>query len=389
MKYQVNEKKVAYFYTFLVMVLFSIPTYFAVVFSFEKELILKELALEKFTNDLERKIYSENMDLSRSVKIKFALFDDNMQIISSSLSEKLDYYDFKTYIDYPYMYYKQEIEYKNRYNARYIISEVQINYAKMIFIAILLFLVILANIYILNKVIIKNTARPYELMQKYTNSFFNDTMHELKTPLGVININLDLLVQKTEANKYTKRMKTALKQIQITYEDIEYHIKNKKVKYIKEKLNISSLLYSRIDFFEDVANSKAIYFDVNIDKECYVFMNSLEFQRVVDNTLSNAIKYSNPKNKIEIKLENKNDISRLSIKDYGHGIKNIKSAFNRFDRQDEVQGGFGLGLNIIKNIANKNGIKIDVETKVDEGSTFIYEFRNYKKKFLDGVEDDS
>lgn len=388
MKYQVNEKKVAYFYTFLVMILFSIPTYFAVVFSFEKELILKELALEKFTNNLERRIYSTNLDLSRSVKIKFALFDKNMQIISSSLSKDIEDFDFKTSIEYPYMYYKKELEYLNRYDARYIISEAQINYAKIIFIAILLFLVILANIYILNKVIIKNTARPYELMQKYTNSFFNDTMHELKTPLGVININLDLLVQKTETNKYTKRMKTALKQIQITYEDIEYHIKNKKVRYIKEKLDISKLLQSRVDFFEDVASSKAIEFYVHIDKNCFIFMNSLEFQRVIDNTLSNAIKYSNPKSKIEISLKNNSDESVLIIKDYGHGIKDIKKAFNRFERQDEVQGGFGLGLNIIKNIANKNGIKIDVNTKINEGTAFIYTFNNYKKKFLDGVEDD-
>lgn len=369
------------------MILFSIPVFFALSYAYENQLMVKEMELEKYSNKLEKRIYSEEVGFPRSVKINYALFNKSGDIQIYNLSKKLESYNFQTFVNYPYLYYKKYLN-NNVYNTSFIVYEVKIDYSKIILLATILFFTILINIVILNKSIIKNVTRPYELVQKYTNILFNDTMHELKTPLGIINLNLDLLARKHEDSKHIKRMKIASKQIQINYESIEYYIKNKKVKYSKEKVDLSQYLTSRVDFFEDIAISKFIEIKTQIEDGIYVFMNLLELQRIIDNTIINAIKYSKPNSNILVVLISDTQSCFLTIKDFGYGIKDTKSVFDRFSREDKTQGGFGLGLNIIKTICDKNGINITLKSKEDEGSSFMYEIEVYKKKFLDKLEDE-
>lgn len=385
MKY-LNETKVAYFYTFIILILFAVPTYFALSFALDKEVILKKTTIENYTKEIEQSIFSNKIPFTESVKIKYALFDQRGNKMFSNMLESLPEHNFISYSDYPYLYYKKDINY-NVYGISYIIAQIEINYYKVLFIASIIFVIILVNIYILNKVIIKNTARPYEIMQSFMNTFFNDTMHELKTPLGILNINLDLLIRKIEANKYTQRMKTALKQMQLTYEDIEYYIKNKNVNYVKTRVDLSEYTISRAEYFEDLAIAKEIEINVDIGEQIYVFINILELQRIIDNTLSNAIKYSDSQKKINITLHKDDDFAYLTIKDNGHGIYNVKKVFERFVREDETQGGFGLGQGIIKNICNKNDITISIDSTPNIGSTFSYRFAIYKMKLLDKVDE--
>ncbi len=369
------------------MILFTIPVFFALYFAYKNEIILKEMELEKYSNKLEKQIYLKEVGLERSIKVKYAFFDKKGEKLTYNLSTKIKDYDFRTLVNYPFLYYKKQLH-DNIYNISFMICEIKIDYSKVILLATIMFFVILINIIILNKSIIKNISKPYELVQKYTNILFNDTMHELKTPLGIINLNLDLLARNHLESKHIKRMKIALKQIQINYEAIEYYIKNKKLIYVKDKINLSEYLFSRVDFFEDIANSKFITIKTDIKENVYVFMNLLELQRIIDNTIINAIKYSKPNSKIIIKLSKNLHSCFLAIQDFGYGIKDTKSVFNRFSREDQTQGGFGLGLNIIETICNKNGIIIKLNSKENEGSTFIYKIELYKKKLLDKLEDE-
>ncbi|RXJ88118.1 sensor histidine kinase KdpD [Arcobacter sp. CECT 8985] len=387
MSFPTNETKVAYFYTFLLMILFTIPVYFTLSYALENEIIVKQMNLENFANELEKNIHSDEIGFARSVKVKFALFNKKDEPQIYNLSNDLENFDFKIFKSYPYIYYRKDIS-DNIYKISFIVCEAKLDYSKVILLATILFFIILINIYILNKSIIKNISRPYEVMQKYTNILFNDTMHELKTPLGIININLDLLSRKEGTSKYINRMKIAIKQIQINYESIEYYIKNKRVSYPKDKVNLSKYLAERIEFFEDIANSKFIKINVYIQDNINIFMNLLELQRIIDNTLINAIKYSKPNSKIDITLISTLELCALTIKDYGVGIKDVKKVFSRFSREDHTQGGFGLGLNIIKSICDKNNIIIELKSKEDEGSSFTYNFEIYKMRFLDRIENE-
>ena len=370
------------------MILFLIPNLFAIKVSIEKQYYEDSLELANCIDKVEKSIYIDELELPRSVKFKYGLYSQNHHKIISDLPYEPKTFFFETLVDYPYMYYQKNLE-PNKHGVAYVVCAMSVNYSMILFIASILFLVVLSIIYLANLIMIRNTTSPYKIMQKYTNDFFNDTMHELKTPLGVININLELISKTTTSTKHIKRIKAAAKQMQMTYEDIEYYIKNKKVSYTKEKINLSSFLKSRIDFFEDVTLPKMITFKIDIEQNLDIFMNTIEIQRIVDNTISNAIKYSNFKGDIEVKLlKIRDDFCELIVKDNGQGIKDTKAIFDRFKREDTVQGGFGLGLNIVQNICNKNDIEIGIKSSELKGSTFSYKISLYKIKFLDKARDE-
>lgn len=385
--YQSNDEgKVSLFYTILMMLLFMVPSYFAIKATIEKELFINKLALMDWTNEIEKSIQANNNELPRSVKFQFALYDQNHNIIVSYLKKKPPNFFFETFSEHPYLYYQKNID-NNAYSVAFITTAMRVNHSNIFMMATLLFLIILIVVYLLNRIIIRDTAVPYRIMQKYMDDFFNDAMHELKTPLSVINVNIELMDQLGQKSKHLNRMQAATKQMQVTYEDVEYHIKHKNIKYSKEQINISEFLKTRIAFFEDIALTKAIKIEQKIQKNLKVFMNKTELQRLIDNTLSNAIKYSHFQGEIELELfDDEEGKCYLKIKDYGVGIKDTKSIFDRFKRENHIQGGFGLGLNIVQNICLKNNIKIKIESKDTLGSTFMYEILLDKEKFLDKVE---
>ncbi|XPV53214.1 MAG: hypothetical protein ACNI3H_13540 [Halarcobacter ebronensis] len=79
-------------------------------------------------------------------------------------------------------------------------------------------------------------------------------------------------------------------------------IKKDRVEYKKQYLNFSEVLQVRLDFFEEIAKSNSLFFITNIEKDIYIKFNKTELQRIIDNNLSNAIKYSYAKSPIYIKL---------------------------------------------------------------------------------------
>ena len=95
---------------------------------------------------------------------------------------------------------------------------------------------------------------------------------------------------------------------------------------------------------------------------------------MIDNNLSNAIKYSKNSSNIYVSLKKEENSIKLIFKDEGIGIKDTSTIFERYYRGDKITGGFGIGLSIVKNICLKNSIKIDVESKENFGTTFIYTF---------------
>ena len=62
------------------------------------------------------------------------------------------------------------------------------------------------------------------------------------------------------------------------------------------------------------------------------------------------------------------------VKDYGVGIENVEKIFSRYYRENEAKGGFGIGLNIVKQIIDEENILLDVVSEVDKGTTFQYTF---------------
>ena len=205
--------------------------------------------------------------------------------------------------------------------------------------------------------------------------FLKNSVHEINTPLAIIRTNIDLLKMKIPENKYITNIESGSKTIQYIYDDLSYLIKKDRVLYEKEYLEFSEILKNRLEFFEEIVKSNSLYFIKNIEDDVYLKFNSVELQRVIDNNISNAIKYSFSKSAIHIKLYyiNDNEIE-FSVITNSKPIEDSNKIFEDFYRENKARGGFGLGLRIVKEICDKNFVTIEILSDKKE-TKFTYRFK--------------
>ncbi len=208
---------------------------------------------------------------------------------------------------------------------------------------------------------------------KDQDKFIKNAIHEINTPLSIIITNIDLFKLKVEDNRYLSKIEAGSKIIHNIYNDLAYLVKKDRIEYPKEQINFSQFLSARIDFFDEIASGNHIEINHEIEENVYIDFNETQLQRICDNSLSNAIKYSYQDTCVNIVLKIKKNTIVLSIENSGDDIKNTDKLFKRFYREDEARGGFGLGLNIIKEICGDNDVDIKVTSK-DRVTKFVYSF---------------
>lgn len=250
-------------------------------------------------------------------------------------------------------------------------------YESEIYVRLLVLLLIAVSIlFAIYLYLIRLFERPLVKMNENLDRFIKDSIHEINTPLAIISTNVELFCMKHGENKHLARIKAAAKSLSNLYNDMEYLIKQGGGHLLKEQTDLGDACRQRVEYFTEIADMKGIVFECFIDDGCTVFVNCAKLYRLIDNNLSNAIKYSNENSKIEVTLKKISDESAiLSFRDFGIGIENPDRIFDRYYREELSKGGFGLGLNIVKNICEDEKIKVSVSSKLDEGSEFIYEFQ--------------
>jgi len=211
---------------------------------------------------------------------------------------------------------------------------------------------------------------------KSQDNFIKHSIHEINTPLAVILTHIDIYKLKFEENKYIDKIEAGAKMIANIYDDLSYMVKKEHVAYEKEMLDFSDFLKERISFFHEIAKGNKHKISTCIDERVELYFSKVELQRVIDNNLSNAIKYAQKRSAIEVKLYKKMDTVKLEFWTKST-IKNPTRIFEAFHREDTLQenleDGFGLGLEIVHTICKKEEVEIEVESK--EGITlFSYSF---------------
>lgn len=364
----------------LTLAIAFIPIYFYLDASVENQRIKDKIGLQNYSDSVFKRIKNfeqENNDIfyyPRSNIYRSGIFKNSDKNIFATLKES----ELLTF-DTNFMEYENSICYKryfppNILNAAYVTVCKDINNTQIIYNVLILLLSITCLIFLSSFFIIKQSTEPYKKLNKYLDNFIKDAMHELKTPLGVARINLDMLAMKTDHNKYTSRINSALKNMTLVYEDLEYYIQRKLPHRQKKDIDLSSFLTRRIEFFKDLADAKNIKIITDIDDNVDIYFDEMELYRLVDNNLSNSIKYSKTDTLISISLKITKEYFVLTFKDKGVGIKDKSRIFNRYYRGDKISGGFGIGLSIVKKICDDNGVKIRVNSKVNRGSSFRYFF---------------
>jgi signal transduction histidine kinase len=205
------------------------------------------------------------------------------------------------------------------------------------------------------------------------DSFIKHSIHEINTPLAVIMTHLDILKMKFGENRYLSKIEAGTKMIANIYDDLSYMVKQDRFVYKKETINFSQFLKSRIDFFEEIASGNRHEIIVNIEKNIKVYFNETELQRVIDNNLSNAIKYAKKDTIIKIYLKEKSTKTLLEFETNSSKIEDTHRIFEAFHQVKALQNGFGLGLDIVASICSKNHVAVDVKSD-DDITIFSYLF---------------
>ena len=228
----------------------------------------------------------------------------------------------------------------------------------------LLSLIGVITIYIIYKV------RNKENLLKYKDKFIEHSVHEIKTPLAIINLNAQLRNKTFGEDKYSKKIEGALKTLENSYEDMTFLHTKDNIKYFIETLNLQEVLKDRIKYFEVIATTQNRKISFEMSNNIFLNLSKIELNRLIDNNLSNAIKYSDLESTIKIIL-NKNILEFHSI---GNPIKDTTEIFKKYSRENDSVGGHGLGLCIVKDICEKYNISIKVTSLENKTNIFSYIF---------------
>ncbi|WP_419743400.1 sensor histidine kinase [Paraclostridium dentum] len=214
--------------------------------------------------------------------------------------------------------------------------------------------------------------------------FSMNVAHELRTPLAVIKMKIDVFKKRKEHTKddYENLLEIIEKNNNRLSKVVEelLSICNMDSIEFKDEINLNNLIKSIINDLKYIAFEKNITIDLNnyIDENESINLYGSEdlLYRAIYNLIENSIKYNYENGYVKIDLSKDCDFVNITIKDSGIGIKeedyeNIFKPFFRVDKsRSRKVGGSGLGLSIVKNIISKHGGSIEV-LSCEKGSEFI------------------
>jgi len=216
----------------------------------------------------------------------------------------------------------------------------------------------------------KEKAFSDQLVQSQ-DAFIKQSIHEINTPLAVIMTQIDLYRHMHGEDRFLGHIEAAAKMIHTIYDDLRYMVRKERIDYPVTTIDIGAFLQGRMAFFESVIAANRLGVRTEIAAEVPVCMNEEELRRVVDNNLSNAIKYAYPDSTVDVELSRLAGAVELRFRTRSNPIDHPEKLFEPFYREADELSGFGLGLHLVKSICVKYGIATAIVSH--EGvTTFTY-----------------
>lgn len=373
------SRKYALIYTAMIAAVLIIPLITYIVFLLQIDEAKAELSLEKQAKKIIISMqHYKNSDqvyhFPRYQEYSAALYDKNFKSIFSTLEFEPLTFTAGFHHQKNNYYYIYEFADDYYFGATYLLVAKKHTHNKIYFFAFSVMAAIIAVLFIFSLLLLQNFSAPFEKMNTHLDNFIKDSMHEINTPLSIINLNADLFAAKYGENKYLWRIKAASKTLATIYSDMDYLVKQGRVKHQVKEIDFGEFVQNRVDYFQEVANMKNIKLITEISPDVSYHFSTTKLQRIVDNTISNAIKYSHDNSEVEITVKENDAVIMFKVKDHGVGIENIEKIFSRYYRENDAKGGFGIGLNIVKQIIDEEGIRLKVFSELNKGATFLYKF---------------
>lgn len=207
---------------------------------------------------------------------------------------------------------------------------------------------------------------------KHLKALLKRSYHELYNPLSVIKTSAEMYGYLHPKNRYVDTMYAASKSLHLIYEDLYYALETTKAPPPSDVIDLARFLQKRVEYFKLIAEVKNIRIELDVQSGSTIEIVSSDLQRIVDNTISNAIKYSFENTAIQISLTKKQKI-KLIITNHGSTIINPHYIFTEGYREAYHTIGMGIGLEIVASICNRHNIHAQV-TSAEGITTFTYIF---------------
>ncbi len=238
-----------------------------------------------------------------------------------------------------------------------------------------------------------------EELNKLKSDFISTVSHELRTPLAIVK-QLVMLVFEETAGPVNDKQRETLKRARDNIERLKNLIDNlldisrierDKLRLHYSLVNINALIKDSSDFFKKLAEERDISLKYYLPKEeVNLFVDVDRINQVLSNLINNAIKFTEEGGKIKIELKVLETKIRFGVIDTGFGIakSDLPLLFNKFVQVSKVASaekkGVGLGLSIVKELIEKHGGEIWVESKLGVGTKFYFTLlRFYTPSVLD------
>lgn len=259
--------------------------------------------------------------------------------------------------------------------------------------AIGLFLVV--NRAILTILKLRSDVKLQKQMGELKLKFFTDISHEIRTPLTMITAPLEMMLSDGEIKDSVKGQlrvieKNSNKLLNLVNQILDLRrIQDRKL--VVSEINLAEFAAKMCENFTEMSIQRNIQLKVNIgaaDSNVWADPDSLD--KILINLLSNAFKYCNKGDAIEVIVEESEKVVRLKVSDNGPGISPIlqKRLFVRFSNYNENphNPSTGIGLSIVKDLVDKHEANISVESMPGKGSCFQIEFLKGYEHFTEDVD---
>ena len=215
--------------------------------------------------------------------------------------------------------------------------------------------------------------------------FNHDVSHELRTPVAVVLSESEYGLHYAESleeskesfeiiNRQSKRMKEMIGQI------LDLSKLENQAKLVKANLSLSDLLADKLTDFQKLSQERGLVLEAAIDQDCWIAGDELLLHRLLDNLISNALKFT--KDRIDLSLQKLDGVCRLTVSDNGAGIapSEVGKIWDRFYQIDQARSksnreGSGLGLSVVRKIADLHQAQIELVSELGQGSRFILTFQ--------------
>jgi signal transduction histidine kinase len=216
--------------------------------------------------------------------------------------------------------------------------------------------------------------------------FTSYASHELRTPLTIIKGTLEVLIRKPRnQEEYHEKINFCINEVNRLNHLVDQllllaRFENQKKSIKIETTYLNAIILDTISQYSSIIKSKNIQITNNFAKDFYVKSDSYLLSIIINNLISNALKYSNEKGQISISIIENNGEIECSISDSGIGIssEDLQKIFEQFYRSKSIEyteiKGTGLGLSIVKKLCEILSIETKITSQENIGTTVFFRF---------------